>query len=83
MPDTIREFRFCWWNLHNFAHFDPDRTTDPRWPDRQVDFDAKRDRIRAALAALFDVGGWPDLLATCEITRPAAQQLLAVLPQGY
>jgi hypothetical protein len=59
------------------------RPGGPRRPDHQADFDTKRDRVRAALAALFDVGGWPDLLATCEITRPAAQQLLAVLPQGY
>ena len=36
---------FAWWNLHNFAHYDAARCSNPRWPKRQADYEAKRDRI--------------------------------------
>jgi len=65
---------FCWWNLHDFAHFDPNLASDSRRPKRDIDFEAKRDRILAALRELF-AGGYPDLLAVCEITREAATDL--------
>jgi endonuclease/exonuclease/phosphatase family metal-dependent hydrolase len=65
---------FCWWNLHDFAHFDRGRASAPRWPKRVADYEAKRDRVLATLQELF-AGGFPDLLAVCEITREAAQEL--------
>ena len=65
---------FCWWNLHDFAHFDAGRASERRWPKRAVDFEAKRDRILETLQELF-AGDFPDLLAVCEITREAASEL--------
>jgi endonuclease/exonuclease/phosphatase family metal-dependent hydrolase len=65
---------FCWWNLHDFAHFDASRASERRWPKRAEDFKAKRDRILATLRELF-AGGFPDLLAVCEVTREAASEL--------
>jgi endonuclease/exonuclease/phosphatase family metal-dependent hydrolase len=65
---------FCWWNLHNFAHFDAGRASEPRWPKRAEDFEGKRDRILATLKELF-AGGFPDLLAVCEVTREGASEL--------
>jgi endonuclease/exonuclease/phosphatase family metal-dependent hydrolase len=82
---------FCWWNLHNFAHFDAHRASERRWPKRAEDFEAKRDRVLAALRELFP-GGFPDLLAVCEVTRKAASELkdrmspdfdIAVAPPPY
>lgn len=65
---------FCWWNLHDFAHFDASRASERRWPKRAEDFEAKRGRILATLKELF-AGGFPDLLAVCEVTREAVTEL--------
>jgi endonuclease/exonuclease/phosphatase family metal-dependent hydrolase len=73
---------FVWWNLHDFAHYDAARSSDPRWPKRHADYEAKRVRILAAFREVFGEG-YPDLLAVCEITREAAQDLLARLPAGF
>jgi endonuclease/exonuclease/phosphatase family metal-dependent hydrolase len=73
---------FSWWNLHDFAHHDATRCSDPRWPRRQADYEAKRGRILDAFQELFG-DEFPDLLAVCEITREAAQDLLAGLPPGF
>ena len=42
-------------------------------------YEAKKGRILAAFQELFGAQ-FPDLLAVCEITREAAQDLLAELP---
>jgi endonuclease/exonuclease/phosphatase family metal-dependent hydrolase len=65
---------FCWWNLHDFAHFDAGRTSERRWPKRAIDFEVKRDLVLVTLRELF-ADGFPDLLAVCEITREAATEL--------
>lgn len=83
MPRRRRHLRFAWWNLHDFAHFDPARISRrKRWPAREGQYEAKRDRVLAACDELFG-GRYPDLLGVCEITRPAAADLLARLPSGY
>jgi endonuclease/exonuclease/phosphatase family metal-dependent hydrolase len=74
MNERQNTLSFCWWNLHDFAHFDANLASEPRQPKRAADFEAKRDRILAALRELF-AGGFPDLLAVCEITREAAAEL--------
>jgi endonuclease/exonuclease/phosphatase family metal-dependent hydrolase len=83
MGTATRPFRFGWWNLHNFAHFDPDRVAERgRWPNTQQEYDEKLGRVRAALSEAFGEA-LPDLLAVCEITRPAAEALRSRLPAGY
>ncbi len=73
---------FCWWNLHDFSHFDAKRASDPRRPKREIDFAAKRDRILSALREMF-AGGFPDLLAVCEITREAAAELRSLMSPAF
>jgi hypothetical protein len=73
---------FCWWNLHNFAHHDLARASHRRWPARQGDYEARRDRALAALAELFGKR-YPHLLAVCEVTREAAHDLAGRLPGVY
>jgi endonuclease/exonuclease/phosphatase family metal-dependent hydrolase len=73
---------FCWWNLHDFAHFDAGRASERRWPKRAEEFEAKRDRILAAIQELF-AGDFPDLLAVCEVTREAAFELSRRMSTAY
>lgn len=73
---------FCWWNLHDFAHFDASRASERRWPKRAEDFEAKRDRILEALRELF-ARGFPDLLAVCEVTREAASDLSSRMSPAF
>jgi len=82
MSDTPRFLNFLWWNLHNFAHHDPRQYSNRRWPKQAADFEAKRDRILVAFAELFG-NSYPELLAVCEITREAAQELASKLPAEY
>src|SRR5262249_25265781 len=82
MSRQSRCLTFAWWNLHDFAHYDATRISDPRWPKRQADYEAKRDRILTAFQELFGEQ-YPDLLAVCEITREAAKDLSARLPAGF
>jgi endonuclease/exonuclease/phosphatase family metal-dependent hydrolase len=77
-----RFLTFAWWNLHDFAHYDPLRAVHKRWPKEPARYEAKRDRILAAFAELF-FDGYPDLLAVCEITYEAAEDLASRLPSGY
>jgi endonuclease/exonuclease/phosphatase family metal-dependent hydrolase len=73
---------FCWWNLHDFAHFDAERASDRRWPKREIDFTTERDRILAALREMF-AGKYPDLLAICEVTREAAVALCGLMSPAF
>ena len=82
MNGLPRFLTFGWWNLHDFAHYDAARSSDPRWPKLHAHYEAKRGRILAALQELFGKE-FPDLLAVCEITREAAQDLAARLPPGF
>lgn len=82
MAKKKRLLRFAWWNLHDFAHFDRTRISRPRWPTRAAHSAAKRGRVLGAFAELFG-SDFPDLLAVCEVTREAAEDLLPRLPTGY
>lgn len=82
MAGQQRHLRFAWWNLHNFAHYDPDRRIDPRRLKSQAAYDLKRGRVLAALHELF-ASDYPDVLAVCEITRAAAVDLRSQLPGDY
>jgi endonuclease/exonuclease/phosphatase family metal-dependent hydrolase len=82
MAAQQRYLRFAWWNLHDFAHFDRNRRSHPRWPQRKSHHTTKRDRVLAALDELFGTD-YPDLLALCEITREAAVDLRNSLPAGF
>jgi endonuclease/exonuclease/phosphatase family metal-dependent hydrolase len=82
MNGRTRPVSFGWWNLHDFAHYDAARISARRRPKRRADYDVKRDRVLAGLRQVFGEV-FPDLLAVCETTREAAQDLLAELPQGY
>ncbi|WP_088257563.1 endonuclease/exonuclease/phosphatase family protein [Fimbriiglobus ruber] len=82
MDERPHFLTFGWWNLHNFAHYDADRTSDPRWPRLLAHYEAKRTVILTAFQELF-ADEFPDLLAVCEITREAARDLTARLPGGY
>ncbi len=82
MTGEPRFLTFGWWNLHNFAHYDAERTSGDRWPKRLEDYEAKRGRILAAFQEIFG-DNFPDLLAVCEITREAAADLVVRLPGAY
>jgi endonuclease/exonuclease/phosphatase family metal-dependent hydrolase len=81
MKGQPRFLSFCWWNLHDFAHYDAARSSAKRWPKRRDDYEAKRDRVLMALQEVFGKED-PDLFAACEITREAAHELAARLPSG-
>jgi hypothetical protein len=82
MASQPHYLRFAWWNLHDFAHYDHTRRSHPRWPRRKADHAAKRDRVLAAFGELFGAD-YTDLLAVCEITREAAEDLRTRLPPGF
>src|SRR5947208_5665957 len=73
---------FCWWNLRDFAHFDAGRASEHRWPKGAEDFEAKRGRILATLKELF-AGGFPDLLAVCEVSREGASELAGSMSPAF
>jgi endonuclease/exonuclease/phosphatase family metal-dependent hydrolase len=82
MDGQLPSLTFAWWNLHNFAHFDPERTSDRRWPTQPEHYESKRERVRVAFDELFG-DRIPDLLGVCEITREAAEDLAAGLLPGF
>lgn len=73
---------FAWWNLHDFAHYDRAKISDPRWPKRLEDYEAKRQRIVTVLDQVF-ANEELQLLAACEITPEAASDLAAMLPGSF
>src|SRR5437763_1362322 len=66
--------RFAWWNVQSFAHFDPNRAEEERWPTSQAEYATKCQRVDAAIEALI-TNDPPDLLGLCEITDTAAEEL--------
>jgi len=73
---------FAWWNLHDFAHYDAGRCSDPRWPKEHANYEAKKARILLAFQEVFGKKP-PELFAVCEITREAAEDLAACLPASF
>lgn len=82
MTGSQATLSFCWWNLHDFAHFDASRASERRWPKRREDFEGKRDRILTTFQQMY-AGGFPDLLAVCEVTREAAADLVSRMPPAF
>jgi hypothetical protein len=76
MPAQPHYLRFAWWNLHNFAHFDPTQVSAERWPGSQEEYAEKCRRVDAALRDL-DARHPIDLLGLCEVTGIAAEELRA------
>ena len=82
MSGSMRELSFCWWNLHNFAHYDNQRSGLKGWPKSLAEYEAKKARIMQVLDELFPTA-LPDLLAICEITPKAAWDLGESLKNVY
>jgi hypothetical protein len=72
------KLHFIWWNLCNFAHFDATKSALDRWPDQSSHYEEKRDRILGVIKSL-NKPAYPDLIALCEITRLAAEDLVGKL----
>ena len=70
----LSELRFLWWNVCNFAHFEPTLSSIDRWPNSQAMYEAKLRRIEDALTAMYGER-LPELIGFCEITRKAAETL--------
>lgn len=70
------EFRFCWWNVQDFAHFDVGRAGTKRWPKSADEYAEKLRRVVTAFDSMFGADQ-PDVIGLCEITRPAAERLRA------
>ncbi len=68
------ELRFCWWNVQDFAHFDPSQSVIKRWPRTAAEYAEKSRRVVAAFDKMFGKSD-PDVIGLCEITRKAAEQL--------
>lgn len=81
-PDAQPSLRFAWWNLNDFAHYDPTRAGEHRWPLERAEYIEKCARVDRALRVLT-VAHAPDLFGFGEITRGAAEELRARVLPGY
>lgn len=72
------QLTFCWWNVHNFAHFDAAKIADARWPKSHAQYEEKRERVVAAFRELFG-NDLPDVFGVCEITRKAAADFASTM----
>ncbi len=70
----LRELRFIWWNVCDFAHFDPAMAERDRWPSSHAMFQEKLRRIDQTLTGLYG-DNLPELIGLCEMTREAAKAL--------
>lgn len=68
------ELRFAWWNVQDFAHFDPAKASERRWPLTADEYAAKCRLIDAAFDSMFGTDP-PDVIGLCEITEVAAREL--------
>src|SRR5262249_5880645 len=82
MTAQPRTLTFCWWNLHNFAHYDAASSSKRRRWISQTDYAAKKRRFHDTFRELLP-GDPPALLAVCEVTREAARELAVELPGGF
>lgn len=77
------DLRFAWWNVQDFAHFDPRRAAEMRWPPTQQAYEEKCERIDSVLNDTLLDHGQLDLLGLGEITRKAADDLRDRCLPGY
>jgi hypothetical protein len=73
--------RVVWWNAQDFAHYDPTRAGEIRWPSSVAEFTAKADLLTAILKDLVTDG--PVIIALAETTRVAAETLRDRLLPSY
>ncbi|MEE9872258.1 MAG: hypothetical protein PBV86_15940 [Delftia lacustris] len=71
-----------WWNANNYYHFDVSNSGD-RWPKDLADYMEKCRRVDLALNSFFSSKRKPMILAICEITRKAAEDLRQRLFPDY
>lgn len=71
-----------WWNANNYYHFDSAETGD-RWPKSDADYAEKCRRVDFALNSFFASSKKPMILAFCEITKKAAEDLRMRLLSDY
>lgn len=85
MPDIVpvSELRFVWWNVYDFAHYDPHKTAQARWPSRKEDYQEKCDRVDRVLTKIQSTHGQLQLVGLTEITLQAAIDLRNRLFPGW
>lgn len=71
-----------WWNTHNFFHYDAARKGD-RWPSSPGVYIEKCNRVDNALMAFFENYNKPEIIAFCEITNRASEDLKNRLLADY
>ncbi len=71
---AVSPFRFVWWNVQSFGHYEDAWVTDPRLPRSPAEYAAKRERVAAVLRQL-NAQEQLDLIALAEITSEAALDL--------
>ncbi|HXD88546.1 MAG TPA: endonuclease/exonuclease/phosphatase family protein [Urbifossiella sp.] len=82
MAQENAPLRFAWWNLQDFAHYDPNHAAEHRWPLEGAEYEAKCKAVDAALGSL--IAQYPvDIFGTCEITPQAASDLQTRLFSEY
>lgn len=75
-------FRFVWWNVGGLASFDRRRVAERGWPRSAEESEAQFDRIAGVFNEIGSAGRI-HLVALGEITRQAAEQLVARVFPGY
>jgi hypothetical protein len=69
----LNDLWFIWWNVQDFAHFDPDRLAEAQWPSSAGAFTAKVDLVAKVLGD--HVVEQPVVIGLAETTREAAEAL--------
>lgn len=77
------EITIAWWNVESFAHYEPGRRAELRWPNSQDAYEDKRDAIAQVVRDGVIHRGNPLVLGLGEITRSAAEDLRDRLLPGY
>jgi Endonuclease/Exonuclease/phosphatase family len=71
----ISALECLWWNVQDFAHFDPDRSAVKRWPESPEMYAEKMRRVIETVDAI-DATETPDVIGLCEVTPQAARDLV-------
>jgi endonuclease/exonuclease/phosphatase family metal-dependent hydrolase len=82
---SVRPFRFVWWNVQSFGHYDAAWVAEgrrQRLPSSPEEYTAKRQLLAAALREMMQDGGL-DLIALAEVTGPAAHDLRQDVCPGF
>jgi len=74
MASKRADLGFVWWNVQDFAHFDPTKVGADRWPISPPEYDAKRQRVETVLSRLCQPQP-PQVIGFAEITDKAAHAI--------